>query len=172
MANDNIEDGFELDLYEDDEDTLKDKYLTFRLAEEDYGIEIRYVTEIICIQKITEIPNVPEYVKGVINLRGKVVPVIDMRMRFNMPNIDYTDRTCIIVTNYQDTAVGLLIDMVKEVVNIDEKGIDTHDKISISSDNPFIQGIGKADGEVKIILDIKEVLYAKQSKKLESVEVI
>ena len=87
------------DLYDDDEDTQKDKYLTFHLAGEDYGIEIAFVTEIIGIQKITDVPDMPEFIKGVINLRGKVIPVMDVRIKFNLEARDYDERTCIIVVD-------------------------------------------------------------------------
>ena len=92
----------------EEEDTQKDKYLTFHLAGEDYGIEIRYVIEIIGIQKITEVPDMPAFIRGVINLRGKVIPVMDVRARFNIEDRAYDDRTCIIVVNLDETEVGHL----------------------------------------------------------------
>lgn len=100
-----------------EEDTLKGRFLTFRLANEDYGLEIRYVTEIIGIQKITEVPDMPCFVKGVINLRGKVIPVMDVRARFSLPERDYDERTCIVVVNVEEKSVGLVVDKVNDVAS-------------------------------------------------------
>ncbi|MGL6193770.1 MAG: chemotaxis protein CheW, partial [Thermoguttaceae bacterium] len=105
----------------ENEDTLKNMYLTFRLGNEDYGIEIRYVTEIVGMQKITEVPDMPPFVKGVVNLRGQVIPVLDMRLRFNMESRNYDERTCIIVVNINGAQVGLVVDTVNEVRNIDDE---------------------------------------------------
>jgi purine-binding chemotaxis protein CheW len=145
------------DLFED-EDTQKDKYLTFRIATEDYGIAIANVTEIIGIQSITEIPEMPEYIKGVINLRGKVIPVMDVRLRFKMPPRDYDERTCIIVVEIDETSVGLVVDTVNEVVDIPEDQVEEPPK-SKHKGGGYIQGIGKIGMEVKILLDINKILY-------------
>ncbi|HKL27331.1 MAG TPA: chemotaxis protein CheW, partial [Desulfuromonadales bacterium] len=103
------------EFYEGDEDTQKGKYLTFHLGKEDFGIEIRHVTEIIGIQKITEVPDMPDFVRGVINLRGQVIPVMDVRTRFRMQHRDYDERTCIVVVNVAEKTVGLVVDKVNEV---------------------------------------------------------
>jgi purine-binding chemotaxis protein CheW len=144
---------------EDDEDAQKDKYLTFHLASEEYGVEIRYVTEIIGIQKITEVPDMPEFVKGVINLRGKIIPVLDVRIRFKLEACEYNDRTCIIVVDIDDMAVGLVVDEVSEVANIPEEQVEPPPKTGKNKSSRFIKGMGKMGDEVKIILDVSKLLY-------------
>jgi len=151
-----VDDDF---LDEDDEDTQKDKFLTFRVGEEDYGIEIRHVTEIIGIQKITAVPDMPEFVKGVINLRGKVIPVLDMRRRFVLEDRDYDERTCIVVVNVAESAVGLVVDTVNEVADIPEEQIEPTPDINKAGNNVMIQGLGKVGEEVKILLDVNRLLY-------------
>ncbi len=148
-------------LAEESEDTQKGKFLTFHLANEDYGIEIRFVTEIIGIQKITEVPDMPAFVKGVINLRGKVVPVMDVRTRFNLPARDYDDRTCIIVVNIDDKAVGLVVDKVNEVADIPEKQIEPPPRTN-KEGTRYIEGMGKINNEVKILLDVQRLLYSEE----------
>ena len=143
----------------DAEDTMKDRYLTFHLAGEDYGIEIQYVTEIIGIQKITDVPDMPEYVKGVINLRGKVIPVMDVRQRFKLEYRDYDERTCIIVVDIDGTPVGLVVDKVQEVLDIPENDVEPPPKSSSASGNNFVQGMGKVGEDVKIILNVKKLLF-------------
>ena len=142
----------------EEEDTQKDKFLTFHLANEDYGIEIEYVTEIIGIQKITQVPDMPNYVKGVINLRGKVIPVMDMRRRFHLPDRDYDDRTCIIVVDINGAQIGLVVDEVREVADIPEDQIEQPPATGRDSGGHYIKGIGKMDDEVKIILDVGKIL--------------
>ena len=152
------------DLY-DDEDTQKDKYLTFHIGTEDYGISIAYVTEIIGIQSITEIPEMPDFIKGVINLRGKVIPVMDVRTRFKLPPREYDERTCIIVVEIDGTSVGLVVDAVNEVADIPEDQVEAPPK-SKRKGGSYIQGIGKIDKEVKILLDVNKILY---DEELESI---
>ena len=152
------------DLY-DDEDTQKDKYLTFHIGTEDYGISIAYVTEIIGIQSITEIPEMPDFIKGVINLRGKVIPVMDVRTRFKLPPREYDERTCIIVVEIDGTSVGMVVDTVNEVADIPEDQVEPPPK-SNRKGGSFIQGLGKIDKEVKILLDINKILY---DEELESI---
>jgi purine-binding chemotaxis protein CheW len=142
-----------------DEDTQKDKYLTFHLGSEDYGIEIRHVTEIIGIQKITVIPEMPAYIKGVINLRGKIIPVMDVRLRFRLDERAYDERTCVIVVNIRESAIGLVVDTVSEVADIPESQIEAASGINGSRANAFIKGIGKLGEDIKIILDVDKLLY-------------
>lgn len=153
------QDAYDLDddLF-DDEDTQKDKYLTFRIASEDYGIAIANVTEIIGIQSITEIPEMADYIKGVINLRGKVIPVMDVRLRFKLPPREYDERTCIVVVEIDGTSVGLVVDTVNEVADIPEEQVEPAPK-SKRKGGSYIQGIGKIGQEVKILLDINRILY-------------
>jgi purine-binding chemotaxis protein CheW len=156
MAEQNLQEIFDEDLY--DENTMDGKFLTFHLAAEDYGIAIRYVTEIIGIQKITEVPDMPDFVKGVINLRGRVIPVMDVRTRFCMPARGYDDRTCIIVVNIDEKAIGLVVDKVNEVADIPDSNIEPPPNGGRKSSN-YIFGIGKIEDEVKILLDITKLLY-------------
>jgi len=145
--------------FTEEEDTQKGKFLTFHLAREDYGIEIRHVTEIIGIQKITEVPDMPDFVRGVINLRGKVIPVMDVRTRFRMPPREYDERTCIIVVNVEDKAVGLVVDKVNEVADIPEEQIEPAPSTRQGKGSRYIQGMGKIGDEVKILLDVTTLLY-------------
>lgn len=145
-----------------EEDTLKDKYLTFSIGEEYYGIEIRYVIEIIGIQPITEIPELPPYVKGIINLRGKIIPVIDVRLRFNKVYREYNDRTCIIVISVDETVVGLIIDAVSEVISIKQESIVAPPNVSNSFSNKYICGIGKVGNDVKLLLDANKLLNSSE----------
>lgn len=140
------------------EDTQKGKYLSFHLADEDYGIEIRFVTEIIGIQSITDVPDMPSYIKGVINLRGNVIPVMDVRARFNLPTKEYEERTCIVVVNVDDKTVGLVVDKVNEVIDIPEGNIEPPPRTKCETGN-YIQGMGKIENEVKILLDVNRLLY-------------
>lgn len=156
-------DKLEADLLEDEdgenEDTQEDKYLTFVLNKEDFGIEIRYVTEIIGIQNITEVPDMPSYVKGVINLRGKVIPVMDVRLRFGVAERPYDDRTCIIVINIDEQPVGLIVDRVLEVLDIQKSEIEPPPKMRKGKNNRFIQGMGKSGDRVKILLNANKLLF-------------
>ena len=145
----------------DDDDAVnaqKDKYLTFRIASEDYGIEIRYVTEIVVMQQITQVPDMPKFIKGVINLRGTVISVLDMRSRFHLEEREYDDRTCIIVVNVDDLPVGLIVDSVNEVVDIPIDLIDPPPKTHSGNQTNYIVGMGKIGEKVKILLNVKEFL--------------
>ncbi len=140
-----------------EEDTQKGKFLTFNLAKEVYGLEIKYVTEIIGIQSITEVPELPDYIKGIINLRGKIIPVIDVRLRFRKPFIEYNDRTCIIVVELQDTLIGLIVDGVSEVIAIADEHIEPPPNFSRDYYNKYIKGIGKVGNEIKMLLDCERI---------------
>jgi len=153
-------------LYNDDEDTQKDKYLTFHLVGEEYGIEIAFVTEIIGIQKITEVPDMPEFIKGVINLRGKVIPVMDVRLRFHLQKREYDERTCIIVVDINSTPVGLVVDEVSEVVDIPEKDIESPPQTGKGTKNRYLKGMGKIGDAVKIMLNVEKLL---QEEELEQI---
>jgi purine-binding chemotaxis protein CheW len=145
------------DSFAGEEDTQKGKFLTFHLAKEDYGIEIRHVTEIIGIQKITEVPDMPDYVRGVINLRGKVIPVMDVRTRFRMPPRDYDERTCIVVVNIDEQSVGLVVDQVNEVADIPDDQIEPPPRTR-KAESSYIQGMGKIGAEVKILVNVQKLL--------------
>lgn len=138
------------------------KYLTFSLEEEEYGIGILKVKEIIGMMPITTVPRTPDFVKGVINLRGKVIPVIDLRSKFEMVSIPYNERTCIIVVEI-DTAdttvlIGIVVDSVSEVLNIKEDEIEETPTFGTKLDTQYILGMAKMEGGVKILLNIDKVL--------------
>jgi len=150
-------------LYDDDEeDTQKDKYLTFTVGSEDYGIDISHVTEIIGIQKITDVPDMPDYIKGVINLRGKVIPVMDVRLRFRMPSRQYDDRTCIIVVDVNGSAIGLVVDTVKEVVDVPPSQIELPPEVVERTAQQYLKGLGKLGEQVKILLDVEKLVRREQ----------
>jgi purine-binding chemotaxis protein CheW len=144
-------------LLEQQEETQKDKFLTFTLGKEYYGIEIKYVTEIIGIQPITEIPELPKHIRGVINLRGKIIPVMDVRLRFKKEFKEYNDRTCVIVIDAENILIGLIVDSVSEVLSIPGEDIVVPPDIN-QSGNKYIKGIGKTGNDVKLILDCEKLL--------------
>jgi len=142
---------------------LGGKYLTFSLGSEEYGIVITKVREIIGIMEITAVPHTPDFIKGVINLRGRVIPIIELRMRFNMEVKDYDDRTCIIVVDVPGpngtVQVGMLVDSVSEVINIAPQDIEPPPDFGVSTDaENIIIGMGKIKGKLKILLDVDQVI--------------
>lgn len=148
------------DFWEEDEDTLRDKYLTFSLGEESYGVEVRHILEILVIQPITEVPDMPDYVKGLINLRGQVIPVMDVRTRFRMESRDYHERTCVVVMRLEQTLVGLVVDSVQEVIIIPQADVGPPPALGALKSSQYIMGMGKVGEQVIILLDLERVLYA------------
>jgi len=148
------------------------KYLTFTLAAEDYGLEILKVREIIGMMDITAVPQTPEYVKGVINLRGRVIPVIDLRLKFGLEAAEYGERTCIIVVEVQSemgsVQMGVVVDSVSEVLNINGEDIEPSPSFGTRLKTQYILGIAKANGSIKILLDIDKVLTSDEMAGLES----
>jgi purine-binding chemotaxis protein CheW len=138
------------------------KYLTFRLGEEEFGIGILKVKEIIGMMAFTPIPRTPEFVKGVINLRGKVIPVLDLRLKFSLEPIPYDERTCIVVVQAQgetiSTSIGLVVDAVNEVANIKGEDIENTPCFGVRLDTAYILGMAKSGENVRILLDIDRVL--------------
>ena len=138
------------------------KYLTFTLADEEYGIGILKIKEIIGMIPVTSVPRTPEFVKGVINLRGKVIPVIDLRLRFGMVSMDYTERTCIIIVEVSgpsgEVMMGIVVDSVSEVLNIKSDEIDETPRFGMALNTDYILGMAKSDRSVKILLDIDQIL--------------
>ncbi len=159
-----LEDNLEFE----NEDTQKGRFLTFTLGKEDYGIEIKYVTEIIGIQPITQVPELPDYLKGIINLRGKIIPVMDVRLRFRKEPLNYTDRTCIIVIDINDTSIGLIVDTVSEVASIDDEDIMPPPNSKTGFNNKYVKGIGKLGNEVKLLLDCGKILSEDETELLGS----
>jgi purine-binding chemotaxis protein CheW len=158
--------------YEPVEDTMQGKYLTFVLDQEHYGLEIRVVTEIIGMQNITVVPDLPEFMKGVINLRGKIIPVIDVRMKFKKPPQPYHDRTCIIIVEIGDMPVGLIVDRVAEVLNIPDENIVAPPDGKTGFSNRYLQGIGKVGNEVKLLLDSNRLLSLAETDQLRDDRII
>ena len=141
---------------------LSGKYLTFELASEVYGLEILKVQEIMGLMEVTKVPKLPDYVRGVINLRGKVIPVIELRLKFDMDTTEDTDRTCIIVvqvaTESHDVTMGIIVDEVKEVLDIQQNQIEPTPSFGTSVNTSFIMGMGKTEENVIMLLDVDKVL--------------
>ena len=146
---------------------IEGKFLTFVLGEEIYGIEILKAREIIGLMDITTVPQTPDYMKGVINLRGKVIPVIDLRMKFSMKKWERTQETCVIVVEVNSTSIGLIVDSVSEVSDITGEEIENAPSFGQGIDTSFIMGLGKVKDKIIILLDIDAVL---STEELEMVE--
>lgn len=138
------------------------KFLTFVLSDEEYGVDILCVREIIGIMDITTVPQTPQFVKGVINLRGKIIPVIDLRLKFDMPEKPTDKETCIIVVETKDTLMGVMVDTVSEVMDIESSQIEAAPSFGTQIDTSFIRGMGKVNSKVKILLDIEKVLSSEE----------
>ncbi len=145
------------------EESIENMFLTFKVAGEDYAVGIEYVTEIVGIQDFKKVPDVPEFIKGVINLRGKVIPIMDVRIRFGLPAQDYTERTCIIVLEVDGIPTGIVVDEVSDVLEISPENISpppgwkqTNDEKSV------IKGLGKLKNMVCTILDVGKFLFSKE----------
>jgi len=154
-------------------DSRTGKYLAFQLGREEFAIQVLKVREIMGIQDITAVPQTPAHVKGVINLRGKVIPVVDLRLKFGLPEVEYTQRTCIIVVQMQgpDVSVsltGIVVDEVSEAVNIAAGEIEDTPDFGDGVSTPYILGMAKSKGKVKILLDIDRVLQAQELDGLKS----
>lgn len=141
-------------------DAQKGKYMTFKSGNEYFGLKIQYVNEIIGFQAITAIPETEDYIKGLINLRGKILPVIDVRLRFKQDPFEYNDRTCIIVINVKDTVVGLIVEKIAEVVEIPDENILPPPSIGRmdKAQNQYVYGIGRVGDSVKLLLDPDKLL--------------
>ncbi|PKN05848.1 MAG: chemotaxis protein CheW [Deltaproteobacteria bacterium HGW-Deltaproteobacteria-7] len=162
-----IEDGFF-----DQQVSREGKYLTFALAGEEYGIGILKVKEIIGLMPITPVPQTPDHIKGVINLRGKVIPVVDLRLKFGMPGVESTERTCIIVVEIatlgNKIAMGIVVDSVSEVLNIKAAEIEDTPSFGTKLDTDYIRGMAKAGHGVKILLDIDKVMSSEEISQLDT----
>lgn len=149
------------------------KYLTFMIGKEAFGLGVLKVREIMGIQDITAVPQTPAYLKGVINLRGKVIPVIDLRLKFGLPTIEYTRRTCIIVVQVKGAAaalpMGIVVDEVSEVLTLTAADIEDTPDFGSNVETHYILGMAKTKGRVKILLDIDRVLTSQEISGLEAV---
>ncbi len=154
------EESNELDVFNEvDDEVQENKFLMCRIGDEIYGIDIGFVTDIIELQKITEVPEMPEYVKGVINLRGNVIPVIDLRVRFKMENREYDDRTVITVVHIKGNSIGFIVDTATEVEDIAEKDIDPPPRFKENEErNNYISGLGKKGEQVIILLSVENLI--------------
>lgn len=157
-------------LQEDDDLTfeheLAGKYLTFMLKNEYYGMPIRPIQDIIEMQEYTTVPQTADYVKGVINLRGTVIPVIDLRQKFGMEQREYDKKTCIIVVNLDEIQTGLIVDRVQEVQEFPDEEIDPTPGMSSEIQVKFIAGIGKKEDQVYILLNLQRILEEKEIEEL------
>ena len=149
------------------------KYLTFQLAAEEFGIRVLKVREIMGLQQITAVPQTPQHIKGVINLRGKVLPVIDLRLKFGLPAAEYTQRSCIIVTQVQGESapvlMGIVVDGVSEVLNLAASEIEDTPDFGEEVSGQYLLGMAKVKGKVKILLDIDKVLSIQELHKLHAI---
>lgn len=158
------------EILEQQEDTQYGRYLTFNVGDEVFGIEIEFVTEIISMQPITKIPEVANYIKGIINLRGKIIPVIDIRLKFKKEEAPYDERTCIIVIDADEIAVGLIVDRVSEVLTIDDEEIAPPPDNKTGIKNRYLKGIGKINGEVKLLLDCNRFFDEEEKQAINDIE--
>lgn len=146
---------------------LAGKYLTFSLGDEHYGIEILRVQEIVGLLPITRVPRLPELVAGVVNLRGRVIPVVDLRLAFGLPGIDHGERTCIIIVRSKrgdgkSTVMGALVDEVSEVADLPDKVIEPTPEFGTGIDTSFVRGVGRLEDRVVLLLDVDLVLSGSQ----------
>jgi purine-binding chemotaxis protein CheW len=151
---------------DEETDTQQGRYLTFDVGREVYGIEIRCVREIVGIQEISSIPECSNYVKGIINLRGNIIPVMDMRLRLKKKPIDYNDRTCIIVIEISDVMYGLIVDSVAEVITIDEANISAPPQLNSGTQYSYINGIGKINNSIKLLLNCEKLMLQENLEEL------
>ena len=147
------------------EDTMKGKFLTFSLGDEFYGIDIEYVTEIVGIQPITVVPEFPDFIKGIINLRGQIIPVMDARAKFKRDTIEYNDRTCIVVVQVTDISIGIIVDAVAEVLNIDDENIVPPPMVG-GTGRKYIKSVGKHENSVVLIIDCEKLLSTDELSEL------
>jgi purine-binding chemotaxis protein CheW len=166
MARDEL--NYEDDL-EDNEDLMEDKYLTFRVHERHFGVDIRNVVEIVVLPYITEVPDMPSFVTGIINLRGKVIPLVDMRSRFLLPKAEFTERTCVIIIESNNYRVGLVVDSVDEVIKINKDQMEPTPRIGDSITSRFVEKIGKVGEDVKIILNLNKLLNEGEIEAVKSI---
>ena len=157
------------EMVEEAEDTMRGRFLTFGIGQEIFGIEIRVVREIIGMQPINTLPEVPAYIRGVINLRGLIIPVIDMRLKLKKEPAEYTDRTCIVVIETPQISAGLIVDQVAEVLGIEEENICPPPDLGMGNNSRYVNGIGKVDGQVKLLLDCEKLFSSEETAILDQI---
>ncbi|MGM0442822.1 MAG: chemotaxis protein CheW [Fibrobacterota bacterium] len=141
------------------ENTLDDRYLTFWIGAELYGIAIRDVIEIVGVQRITSVPDTPDFVKGVVNLRGQVIPVVDVRLRFHMQEREYDDETCFIVVRLNDTTIGMVVDTVDEVFTISGADILPAPRVSASESGKYMHGMSRVNDKTLVLVNTEKLLF-------------
>jgi purine-binding chemotaxis protein CheW len=146
------------ELYTEEDDSQRGRYLTFTLGEDVFGISIRFVTEIIGVQSITRVPETPDFIKGIINLRGKIIPILDVRLKFGMPEAAYTERTCIIVTEANDMIVGLVVDKVDDVLTIPDENLAAAPEGGLGFDVMYVEGVGNIGDDIFLLLNLERFL--------------
>ena len=140
-------------------DTTKNMYLAFVIEDEQFAVEVGHIKEIIGVEPVTVLPKVEEYIKGIINLRGDIVPVIDVRTRFRKPEIEHTQQTCIVVVFYQDYILGLIVDRILGVYIIEENMISLPPSAKLSYSNQYVKNIGRTDDGIKLLLDLEKLIF-------------
>jgi purine-binding chemotaxis protein CheW len=156
--------------FEEEEDTQRGRFLTFTIENNVYGLPIRFVIEIIGIQTATKVPETPDYVKGIINLRGRIIPLIDVRLKFGKEEIPYTERTCIIVIDVNSIAVGLIVDKVDDVLTLEDHQIALPPPgVALGYENRYLEAIGKAGDMVLLLLDAERLLRTEEMEMVESI---
>jgi purine-binding chemotaxis protein CheW len=153
----------------EEEDTQRGRYLTFSLDANVYGIPIRFVTEIIGIQAITKVPETPDYVKGIINLRGKIIPLIDMRLKFGKAELAYNARTCVVVVNVNTMSVGLIVDSVNDILTINDDQIARIPENRMCFENRYIEGIVGTDDKAQLLLNVEKLLENDETDMIEDI---
>ena len=144
-----------------EEDTIEDLYLLFSIGERTYGLDLQYMIEIISYEKITEIDNMPTYVKGVINLRGKIIPVIDVRLRFRLPQKEYNEFTCIVIVKLENLIAGIIVDTVQDIIKIPKENLEATPSFGNNRETWCIDNLGKVNDKVIMILNLDKFIYAK-----------
>jgi len=161
MRDDDFGFGDELD---DDDDIIDDMFIIFALEDRDYGIHVKHVTEIVTLKDFTEIPDMPAFVRGIVNIRGRILPLLDMRVRFGLTPMEYGERTsAIIVEPSRDTSIGLIVDAVKEVTRISADKISPAPRVGEHFASRFIESVGRVRDEMKVILNIERLLNERES---------
>lgn len=155
-----------------EDEIQKEQYMTFKCSDEIYGISIKYVNEIIGLSQITKVPETQDYLIGLINLRGKIIPVIDVRIRFGKEPLEYNDRTCVIVIDVKSTVIGLIVDAIDEVAEFAENEITPPPSVSdlAMQAKKYVFGIGRVNGEVKLLLDPDKLINDPEPEKDDEAE--
>jgi purine-binding chemotaxis protein CheW len=153
--------------YNEEEDSQRGRYLTFTIEDAVYGVSIRFVTEIIGIQSVTRVPETPDYIKGITNLRGRIIPLIDVRLKFGKPEIPYTERTCVVVADTGEMIVGLIVDRVDDVLTIPEDRIASAPEGALGFEDRYVEGVGNMDDKVILLLDMERFLRADEAEAAE-----